>query len=189
MPTLKWVKLFLWNESVVNFSWNTLALALLFPMETIFESYVASVLRKRLKWYSVSAQDSWKYLVDDHWWKPKFKLRPDLVITNKINNNLIIADTKRKKIDSSMSWKNYQIDQHDMYQLFAYAKKYKSNELYLIYPYTSRFSSHENINPFVYEIDEDPEGNNIVPIRLKVVPYKIDVTSFNYDKCFLFSLN
>ncbi len=188
LPTLKWVKLFLWNESVVNFSWNTLALALLFPMEAVFESYVASVLRKRLKWYSVSIQDSWKYLVEDHWWKWKFRLRPDLVITNNSNNHLIIADTKRKKIDSSMSWKNYQIDQHDMYQLYAYAKKYQCDELYLIYPYTSSFLSDENISPFVYELKKDFDWNESIPIKLKAIPYRIDVNSFKNDKCILFDL-
>lgn len=188
LPTLKWVKLFLRKESVVNFSWNTLALALLFPMETIFESYVASVFKKRLKWYSVSAQDSWKYLVEDHWWKWKFKLRPDLVITNNYNNHLIVADTKRKKIDSSMSWKNYQIDQHDMYQLFAYAKKYKCNELYLIYPYTSRFLTYEDIKPFIYEFEQNFDWNFIIPVELKAVPYRIDGESFYNDQCYLFNL-
>ena len=188
LPTLKWVKLFLRKESVVNFSWNTLALALLFPMETIFESYVASVFKKRLKWYSVSAQDSWKYLVENHWWKWKFKLRPDLVITNNYNNHLIVADTKRKKIDSSMSWKNYQIDQHDMYQLFAYAKKYKCNELYLIYPYTSRFLTYEDIKPFIYEFEQNFDWNFIIPVELKAVPYRIDGESFYNDQCYLFNL-
>lgn len=59
----------------------------------------------------------------------KFKLRPDIVI----DKWLIVADTKWKIIDSNDYYWNYWISQADMYQLYAYAKKYHCGELYLIY--------------------------------------------------------
>jgi|GEM_PF-4901193 len=36
-----------------------------------------------------------------------------------------------------------------MYQLFAYAKKYESNKLFLIYPKNENFTT--NLEPFFYE--------------------------------------
>ena len=164
LPTLKWVKLFLWNESVVNFKWDTLALSLLFPMEQIFESYVASILKKKLPNHKVSAQDTWKYLVEEHRGTGKFKLRPDIVI----DDNVIVADTKWKMVNSSDYYWNYWISQPDMYQLYAYAKKYHCNELYLIYPQNENFL--EGLPEFKYEND----------ILLKAIPYDL-----KNDKCLL----
>jgi 5-methylcytosine-specific restriction enzyme subunit McrC len=72
---MKRVKLFLSDKSVVNFSGSTLALSLLFPMEKIFESYVAEQLRKKTD-YRIDTQDSSFYLITN---QKKFKLRPDIV--------------------------------------------------------------------------------------------------------------
>lgn len=157
LPTLKWVKLFLWNESVVNFKWDTLALSLLFPMEKIFESYVANELKRRLPNHDVSSQDTWKYLVEEHMEAKKFKLRPDIVIDEWI----IVADTKWKIINSDNYYQNYWISQADMYQLYAYAKKYHCSELYLIYPKNENFQ--ESLPPFTYEGD----------IVLRAIPYDL----------------
>jgi 5-methylcytosine-specific restriction enzyme subunit McrC len=63
-------------------------------MEKIFESYVANVLKDKLKNHRVDAQDSSFYLVEN---QHKFRLRPDIVIDNK-TDNVIIADTKWKKV-------------------------------------------------------------------------------------------
>lgn len=57
----------------------------------------------------------------------KFAFKPDIVITEE--DRIIIADTKWKIIKEEQD-----ISQSDMYQLFAYGKKYSNQELYLIYP-------------------------------------------------------
>jgi 5-methylcytosine-specific restriction endonuclease McrBC regulatory subunit McrC len=52
-----------------------------------------------------------------------------------------------------------------MYQLFAYAKKYKSQKLYLIYPKTDTFNT--KLEHFFYHyLDEK--------ISLEVVPYDLE---------------
>ena len=172
LPVLKWVKLFLWNESVVNFSWSTLALSLLFPMEKIFESYVASILRERLINHTVDAQDVSHYLIEN---PRKFQLRPDIVI-DKWSSNIIIADTKWKKLDSNDEKSKYWISQQDMYQLYAYAKKYDSKKLYLIYPENAHFS--ETLPEFVYDHW----------IILRAIPYKLWITK-SLDSCELFDID
>ena len=165
LPTLKWVKLFLWNESVVNFKWDTLALSLLFPMEKIFESYVAHVLKKKFPHHQISSQDTWKYLVEEHKESKKFKLRPDIVI----DEGLIVADTKWKIVNANDYYGNYWISQSDMYQLYAYAKKYHCNELYLIYPQNENFQ--EMLPEFKYEDN----------VSLTAIPYDLEG-----DDCLLF---
>ena len=88
---VRWAKVILLDQSFTTFSGATKARALLFPMEKIFESYVAHELRKSLadlNW-EISTQDKGFYLFD----QPKrFALRPDIVITRK-DKSLVILDT------------------------------------------------------------------------------------------------
>ena len=137
---MKWVKLFLSDRSVVNFSGSTLALSLLFPMEKIFESYVANRLKKRMGTHRIDTQDSSFFLLRDVNNKWSFRLRPDIVIDKNNPENVIIADTKRKKLDSNSRIKKYSwINEDDVYQMLAYKVTYKSKRLYLIYPKNENF--------------------------------------------------
>ena len=85
---LLWSKIFLMGKSFTSFSGSKIAFALLFPMEKLFESYVAEILRKNLNksLYSISIQDKTYHLFD----KPnkKFLLKPDIVVKNKNNNDI-----------------------------------------------------------------------------------------------------
>lgn len=121
---MQYVKVFLLENSFSPYKGSSLAFALLFDMNTLFESYVGSYLKRQ--GLDVKLQDKGKYLVDSH---KKFALRPDIVI-NKGSELEIIADTKYKNILSQRD-----ISQADMYQLYAYGTKYKqTSQLYLIYP-------------------------------------------------------
>ena len=117
--TLLWCKIFLLGNSFTPNKGDDLAFALLFDMNALFESYVGNFIKK--KHADVSLQHSEKHLIED----PKsFKLRPDIFLKDKF-----IADTKWKIIKSRDD-----ISQADLYQLYAYGKKYECGELYLIYP-------------------------------------------------------
>ena len=124
--TLLWCKIFLLGDTFTPHKGNDLAFALLFDMNALFESYVGNFIKK--KYTNVSLQHSEKYLIEN----PKgFKLRPDIFLEGKF-----IADTKWKIIrqDINESEKKYKISQADLYQLYAYGKKYECDKLYLIYP-------------------------------------------------------
>ena len=129
---LLWSKIFLMGKSFTSFSGSKIAFALLFPMEKLFESYVAEILRKNLNrsLYSISIQDKTYHLFD----KPnkKFLLKPDIVVKNKTNNDIFILDTKWKLLSNQKS--NYGISQSDMYQMYAYSKKYGAKNIILLYP-------------------------------------------------------
>lgn len=148
---LQWAKVFLKGESFTNFKGKSLNTAILFPMERIFEDYVAAMFVKfnagNLK---IIKQDRRNYLVDKHIENGKFRLKPDIVI-EKGGKTVAILDTKWKEIDQYKPEKNYLINQSDMYQLYAYGKKYENKPaLYLIYPRTANF---ERIDEFIYEMD------------------------------------
>ena len=108
-------------------------------METVFESYVASLIKKELNGsvYSFSAQDKSYHLFN--YPKKIFRLRPDLVIRNKSDKSVFVMDTKWKMLSDGKP--NLGISQADMYQMYAYQKKYNAKTITLLYP-----KSNENIS-------------------------------------------
>lgn len=117
--TLLWCKIFLLGNSFTPHKGDDIALALLFDMNALFESYVGNFIKKSFP--GTILQHSEKHLVEN----PKsFKLRPDIFLKDKF-----IADTKWKIVKSRDD-----ISQADLYQLYAYGKKHECSNLYLIYP-------------------------------------------------------
>ena len=129
---LRWCHIFLQNKSFTAFSGSDIAYALLFPMETVFESYVAEILKKSLdsSRYTLRAQDKGLYLFSIP--KKKFAIKPDIVITDKNNDTITVLDTKWKLL--SPQYHNFGISQADMYQMYVYGKKYHAKEVILLYP-------------------------------------------------------
>lgn len=143
---LPWVKLILNQQSPFTLKDKHAGISFLFPMEKLFEQYVAKILQKYLG-YEVKTQLKQHYLLGS----PKaFLLKPDLAIYDK-SKLLVILDTKWKLIDQNTQYDNGNedpksgISQADMYQMFAYGKKYfKSHEngkLVLIYPHWGKFNT------------------------------------------------
>lgn len=130
---LELCRVFLQGKSFTAFSGGQAALALLFPMERIFESYVAAVLRRHLdaRQYRLHVQVKDKYLFDLP--KERFALRPDLVIEDLDSGEKTVLDTKWKLL-SSQKHNNYGISQTDMYQMYAYQKEYQAKQAVLLYP-------------------------------------------------------
>lgn len=130
---MRWCSIFLLNKSFTTFSGIEQSQSLLFPMEKLFESYIASMLRKYIyangSTSDMSVQDRTYYLFDE----PRaFSLRPDIVITRE-DKTTVVLDTKWKVLVNN-PYKNYGISQMDMYQMYAYSKKYNTGEIYLLYP-------------------------------------------------------
>ena len=125
---LLWCKTFLLENSFSPYKGNDIAFALLFDMNLLFESYVYDYLRKNAFFENIKNQDKKHHLAYENG-NGKFTLKPDIVI----DDGKIIVDTKWKILSENKS--NQGISQSDMYQLYAYGKKYQNCEnLYLIYP-------------------------------------------------------
>lgn len=139
---LLWCRVFLEGRNFTAFAGNNVAMALLFPMETLFESYIAVQCRRLLKIseYTVSVQDRHYHLFDE---PRRFLIRPDIVVTRKADRAIFIMDTKWKLLSDAKA--NYGISQADMYQMYAYQKKYSAQNVVLIYPMTDQIPLKECI--------------------------------------------
>ena len=91
--------------------------------------------------WEVSTQDKGYYLFDS---PRQFALRPDIVITRD-DGSQIILDTKWKSLVDKPRL-NYGISQADMYQMYAYSKKYKTPEIWLLYPVNKEMRNHPGIS-------------------------------------------
>lgn len=98
-------------------------------MEKIFEDYVAYMLKKVNPSKNIKTQSSQKYLMSLKDDKDVFMLKPDLYIENEM-----ILDTKWKIPEDSEDEKKQGIAQSDLYQMFAYACKFKVYDIKLVYP-------------------------------------------------------
>ena len=172
---LAWSKVFLMNKSFSTFSGDNKARALLFPMEKVYESFVSMHIVDIFERedYSVSTQDTGRYLLkEDN--RNIFSLRPDIVIEDN-NGNTIIMDTKWKRLYDS-SQENYGISQQDMYQMYAYSKKYKANEVWVLYPRVNELENRiiefrdEDTKIHIFFVDVSEIEKSIKKLLRKVKP-------------------
>ena len=139
---MQWSKVFLLNKSFTTFSGEENSKTILFPMETVYESYVARELKKVMSplGWNITTQDKRYYLFELP--RKRFALKPDIVLFR--GDRCVVLDTKWKAlVDNPAS--NYGISQSDMYQMFAYSKKYKTSEIWLLYPMSKDFVDHDDI--------------------------------------------
>ena len=140
---MTWSQVFLKNKSFSTFKGTENVNALLFPMEKIFEAYVAKQLKIKFPEWNVETQKDDKYLFDN----PKtFGLKPDIYMSK--GGSAIVLDTKWKKLNQDES-KNYGISQADMYQMYAYAYKYDVENIILIYPKHKEISFKNDYTTYV----------------------------------------
>lgn len=159
---IEWSMAFLLGKSFIISKGTTEADSLLFPMEKIFECFIArklaQCLRKsefRDKW-KIKAQSTKKFLFDD---PKKFEIRPDIRIYSGkgYDEKNIIFDTKWKKLQPG-EVRNNGISSADMYQMYAYAKRYRANDVYLMYPYSKE---EDRIEIKQYKTEYDPKVDSI----------------------------
>ena len=163
-PFLPWIRLVLNNQTPSVTIGGFEGISLLFPMERLFEDYVAHKLRAvLLAPYRLKVQARARYLVT-HRDRPMFRLQPDLVI-ERGGQPLSILDTKWKLINSARgdSTAKYDLKQADFYQLYAYGEKYLdgSGQLFLVYPKHAAFA------------DSLPSFSFSETLQLWVVPFDI----------------
>jgi len=152
---LSWCRVFLRGNSFTAFAGSEVALALLFPMEKVFESFVAAKFRKHIgSGVTLRTQDARYSLFDSP--ARAFSLRPDIVL--EFDGRTVVLDTKWKLLSDNA--RNSGISQTDMYQMYAYGKKYEADKIVLLYPYSDavrktdiRYASDDNVKVDVTFID------------------------------------
>ena len=159
--TLLWCKIFLLGDTFTPHKGDDLAFALLFDMNILFESYVGNFIKKKLP--DTRLQHYGKHLIEN----PRgFALKPDIFLRRDEQN--LIADTKWKIVKSRDD-----ISQADLYQLYAYGKKYECGELYLIYPKMDgveqepmkfRYDNKTQLEILYFDLEDDSYNDELIKI-------------------------
>lgn len=161
---LAWARLILDEASPLTGSGRHGAPSLLFPMEAVFEAFVAKHLARQLaRSATLKTQVRSHHLVrhlEQNW----FRLKPDLLI-RKADRDALVLDTKWKLLEGfkANGTEKYGLSQSDFYQLHAYGQSYLDGrgDVVLIYPKTANFDQ-----PLpVFEFPKSPA------LRLWVLPF------------------
>ena len=138
-PVMQWVGLFLFNRGLTTFAGRHANISLLFPMEQVFENFVTHSFCRHQRRYRVAAQHPQEQLATIGG-KGAFTMKPDIALKEGKRVRFIL-DAKWKDIDGFGDDPKHGIDQADMYQLYAYGKRYGCEAVALVYPRTQRFTS------------------------------------------------
>lgn len=171
-----WTELILGEYMPVSTQGNWRGMSLLFPMEKLFENYVAYHLRRNLIHWNVKTQISSQHicLYEE---KPIFRLKPDIHIQHKVTNQIIVLDTKWKLINQNDRAGRFGLKDSDIQQMFAYSHYYlqHSSQVILIYPQVAHF---DNELEFKFNVESDKALLRAIPFHLdepkKVLDYLLD---------------
>lgn len=115
-------------------------LTLLFPMNDLFEKYIAVLLRRALADRGVGVIDQGGHLAclgaftGTHLESGDvFRTKPDIIL-HRNGQTCAIIDTKWKRLAADPLERKHGVSQADVYQLMAYARLYPARELMLLYP-------------------------------------------------------
>jgi 5-methylcytosine-specific restriction enzyme subunit McrC len=122
-----WSRLFLsarWQSTTTG---TSTGVALLFPMNDLFEAFVGRAMQSALAPGSTRLQHSGRHALIDRD-QSLFALRPDIVVDNDT-----VIDTKWKSLipDDPVIG----VKQSDVYQMLAYANAYEARRVVMLYPW------------------------------------------------------
>lgn len=161
-PVKPWCELIIQQQTPLAIAGEWQGMSLLFPMEKLFERYVAACLRDSLPSDATLHVERRSEYLCEHKEKKVFQLRPDLMITQGAKS--WVLDTKWKRLDSEAGSRNYGLSQSDFYQLFAYGHKYLGGQGDLVLVYPKRAAFQEALPVFEYSTG----------LRLWVVPFDLE---------------
>jgi len=175
-PIRPWCELILYQQMPLSIVGQWHGISMLFPMEKLFERYVAASLSKALDLECKLITQAASQSLCIHNGSTMFQLRPDLLIER--GSQRWVLDTKWKKINKNDRSSNYKMSQSDFYQMFAYGKKYlqEVGELALIYPKHTAFDEPLPI----FKFDND--------LRLWALPFDLDSGTLISDSAATFPL-
>ncbi|RMH34374.1 MAG: restriction endonuclease, partial [Gammaproteobacteria bacterium] len=141
---LAWCRMILREEATVPASGSKRTISLLFPMEKVFEDYVARLLERTDSVHDLRCQAGSKWLVEAP--RKKFQMRPDFLFW--LDNQFVVGDAKWKLADQDAQDGKFGVSQADLYQLYAYGHKYlrdRKGRLFIFYPETFAFHERQNL--------------------------------------------
>ena len=144
----RWAALFRLSKLLLQREWQAThhsakapdGLTLLFPMNDLFEKYVAVLLRRALAGSGIEVIEQGGHraclgdFTGEHLESGNvFSTKPDIML-RRGPDVLGIIDTKWKKLSFDPLDRKHGVSQADVYQLMAYARLYSTARLMLLYP-------------------------------------------------------
>lgn len=120
--------------------------SLLFEMNTLFEEYIARILRQTLAPHGlqVVSQGGRLYCLETEDRRGLFQTKPDILV--KRGGEVVqIIDTKWKRISSKIDDPKQGVSQGDVYQMMAYGQLYRCPQLTLLYPHHAALAGNEGL--------------------------------------------
>ncbi|MGV8944872.1 MAG: McrC family protein [Lutibacter sp.] len=155
--------LFLSNSISFDYKNDLKLFAFLLPMEYVFEDFIFGFIDKEIEEVNAKAQDKSKYLDIDK----TFALKPDLFL--ELADKNIIADTKYKIVYSDEKDPKKGISQSDLYQMLAYAVRFKIDEIILFYPNTIKAYQDKVSELFIEDELADGKRISIKSFQLPII--------------------
>lgn len=157
-----WCELILNQHMPLAIAGGYQGMSLLFPMEKLFERYVAQWLRRNLEPGVDMRTPARSLSLCEHLKAPIFQLQPDIFIAK--GGDRWVLDAKWKLLDAGNRADKYGLSQADFYQLYAYGMKYLGGKgrMALLYPLTERFA--QPLAPFDF-------GDGL---SLEVLPFDLE---------------
>jgi len=147
-PVMQWVRLFLLGHGLTAYSGKHANISLLFPMEDVFEDFVTNAFHRHQNKYRVRAQGPQRHFVRFKG-QDAYKMKPDIVLVNHNDDGIqFVLDAKWKRFDGKDIDSKHEITQPDLYQIYAYSKRYECKTVMLIYPQTQQFKDPLHLHFF-----------------------------------------
>jgi 5-methylcytosine-specific restriction enzyme subunit McrC len=121
--------------------------SLLFEMNTLFEEYVARMLKRALggSGFNVHSQGGRLYCLEDvDGGAQRFMTKPDILVKRGPSVELVV-DTKWKRLSAQIDDPKQGVSQADVYQMMAYGQIYCCPRLMLLYPHHHELRQPEGV--------------------------------------------
>jgi len=156
-PFVRFCESFLSSSSLSLRGGKVEFFSVIFPMEKLFEEFMAAVISRLLKGMELHIQRSIGYLVT----KPRaFRLVPDIVVGGE---EICVIDTKYKLLKPED--RRYGISQQDLYQIYAYCRELKARKALLLYP--------EELNGG--KVEKDLMLRDEISLFVRTIPLGVDL--------------
>lgn len=115
-------------------------ITLLFPMNDLFEAYIAALMRRSLRPVGLSVETQGGRLSclieEGGQGRRRFQTRPDIIVRDRQSSAPVaIVDTKWKRLSPAIEDAKHGVSQTDVYQMMAYGQLYACPDLLLLYPH------------------------------------------------------
>lgn len=140
-PVIEFCRIVLLGQSPAPRADSRRTFTFLFPMESLFEEFVARFIVRHGEDLGVARSQVHIQAVGKRKWllqqrqggASQFGLRPDILIDDPTGKVKVIIDTKWKRLIADPRV-HYGVAQADLYQLFAYAMRYRCPDNILLFP-------------------------------------------------------